>query len=199
MRKLNFMLFLAAAAILAAACGDAGTGNTSNRPANAANAANNAAASTASVNHEAEIKKIMAELASELAANDAEAAAKHYADDYHLITPQGVDQTKAARTADMKSGASKFESFAYENISVRSYGDTAVAIADVKAKGTAAGQPVASNIKATLVFHKTKDGWKVVSGQATPVTAAASTAPSNTAASNSNAAANTSKPPPANN
>ena len=173
-----------AASLVLVSCGDPGAANTSaNKP---ANAANNAVTSTAPANHEAEVKKIMTDLAAALAKNDAEAAGKFYSDDYHLITPQGTDQSKAARVADMKAGTSKFESFAYENISVRSYGDMAVAIADVKAKGTAAGQSIAPNIKATLVFYKTKDGMKVVSGQATPVTAAA--APP--ASSNSNTAAN---------
>lgn len=88
----------------------------------------------------------------------------------------------------MTSGNTKFDTFAYENISVRSYGDTAVAIADIKAAGKAAGQNVAANIKATLVFHKTKDGLKVVSGQATPV--AAPGAPPPPAPANANSAAN---------
>lgn len=167
------MTFIMAAVLLAGSCGEPAAnnaGNGANKPANALNNAATAPVNKAAV--ETEIKGIMSEMASELAKNDADAVAKHYADDYHLVTPQGVDQPKAVRLADMKSGNSKFESFAYENISVRTYGDTAVAIADVKAKGTTAGQPVSANIKATLVFHKTKDGWKVVSGQATPVTAA---------------------------
>ncbi len=188
------MTCITAIVLMASSCDPApanNAGNAANRP---ANATNNATASTATTNHEADIKKIMTELASELAANDADAAAKHYSDDYHLITPQGADQTKAARMADMKSGTSKFESFAYENINVRSYGDVAVAIADVKAKGTTSGQPVASNIKATLVFHKTKDGWKIVSGQATPITAAAPA--TDKPAANSNTATNSAKPPP---
>ena len=65
-----------------------------------------------------------------------------------------------------------------------------VAIADVKATGKAAGQNVAPNMKATLVFQKTKDGMKVISGQATPVTASANRPVGNTNA-NSTANANT--------
>lgn len=180
MRKL-FLVF--AVAITASfgftACEPAANSNMANRP---ANAANNAAANTATAaNHEADIKKVMSDIAAALAKNDADAASKFYADDYHLITPQGIDQTRTARIDDMRSGTTKFDSFAYENVSVRSYGDTAVAIADVKAKGKASGQDVMPNMKATLVFHKTKDGWKAVSGQATPITAAAAAPASNTA------------------
>lgn len=188
MRKEKLMtILLAATAIVAASCGDQGAGNATNKP---ANAANNAATSTAAVNHEADVKKMMTEMAAVLAKNDAEAAAKFYSDDYHLINPQGVDQSKTARLEDMKSGNTKLESFAYENISVRSYGDTAVAIADVKAKGKTGGQDVAATMKATLVFHKTKDGWKVVSGQATPVAAPPAKADDKAPAGNSNSGGN---------
>lgn len=179
---------LIAASLMIVSCEQPPAANSSsaNKPANAT--ANTGTASTTATNHEAEVKKIMSDMAAALAKNDAEAVSKFYADDYHLVTPQGVDQNKSARMADMRSGSTKFDSFSYENIAVRSYGDAAVAIADVKATGTAAGQPVASNIKATLVFHKTKDGMKVVSGQATPVTAAG--APTSSAPANANAAAN---------
>lgn len=171
MRK---MFFGAAALIVSTffivSCGDQGGGNATNKPANAANNAANATAPAA--DSSAEIKKMMTEIAAALAKNDADAVAKFYADDYHLVTPQGIDQTKAERLADMKSGKSKFESFEYTDINVRSYGDTAVAISTVKAKGVLSGQPSALEVRATLVFRKTNEGWKVVSGQATPVVAA---------------------------
>ncbi|HEX6279311.1 MAG TPA: nuclear transport factor 2 family protein, partial [Pyrinomonadaceae bacterium] len=139
---------LIAASLMIVSCEQPPAANSSsaNKPANAT--ANTGTASTTATNHEAEVKKIMSDMAAALAKNDAEAASKFYADDYHLVTPQGVDQNKSARMADMRSGSTKFDSFSYENIAVRSYGDAAVAIADVKATGTAAGQPVASNIKA---------------------------------------------------
>jgi len=167
-------IFFGAAALIVStffivSCGDQGGGNATNKPANAANNAANATAPAA--DSSAEIKKMMTEIAAALAKNDADAVAKFYADDYHLVTPQGIDQTKAERLADMKSGKSKFESFEYTDINVRSYGDMAVAISTVKAKGVLSGQPSPPEIRATLVFYKTKDGWKVVSGQATPVAA----------------------------
>lgn len=190
MRKTLFTIAaMSAGLLMSISCGQpAATNNTSaNRPAN--NSSNTATTSTAPVNHEAEVRRIMADMAAALAKNDSAAAAKFYADDYHLVTPQGVDQDKATRMADMTSGNTKFDSFSYENISVRSYGDTAVAIADVKATGKAAGQNVAPNMKATLVFQRTKDGMKVISGQATPVTASASR-PAGNANANANSTAN---------
>lgn len=170
-----FAGMIALSSVFAVSCGAPGGGNAQNRPANVANAANtNTGANSSTASAEADVKRLMNDLAGILAKNDADAASKFYADDYHLVTPDGVDQTKTERLADMRSGATKFDSFAYENVNIRAYGDTAVAIATVKARGIVGGKPRTNDMRATLVFRKMADGWKVVSGQATPI---ASTTP----------------------
>ena len=168
-------------------CGDSSNVNSTNRAANAANnaAPANSTASTASA--DADVKKLMSDLATVLAKNDADAAARFYAEDYHLVTPDGVVQTKADRLADMRSGTTKFDTFSYNDVNVRTYGDTAIAVATVKATGMVGGRQRTNDMRATLVFRRMADGWKVVSGQATPITGAASTA-SNSASSRSNTA-----------
>jgi len=193
MKKLFVLTMILICASLLASCNDQAGTNTANKPANAANntSANSA---TASTDNSAEIKKLMADLGNALAKNDADAAAKFYADDYHLITPSGVDQSKADRIADMKSGKSKFESFEYTNVNVRSYGDIAIATSTVNAKGVLSGAPT-SNAIATVVWHKEKDGWKAVLGQATTISAGA--APTKPSETNSGANSN-SKPATAN-
>lgn len=163
--------------------------NNANRPANAANT-NTASSSTA--NHEADVKKLMGDLAAVLQSNNADAAARFYSEDYQLITPNGTVQNKAERLADMRSGNTKFDEFSYNDITVRSYGDMAVAVSRVKTKGKIQGQMQDRELTATLVLRKGPEGWKVVSGQATPVTAAATTTTAaNTANANKPAAANT--------
>lgn len=174
--------------------------NTANnaKPANAANNAN----TTSTANAEAEVKKAMEDMAAAMAKNDADAIAVRLADDYYLITPQGTMQTKAERIADVKSGKTKFENFAYEDIKVRQFGNTAVATATVRAKGTSEGKEVAPQVRATLVFVKTGTDWKLVSTQATAVTGGqpgdmpANANTSNTNTGNTNAAK--ASPSPAN-
>ncbi len=184
--RLFALVALAGACLFVSSCDPAANSNATNRPVNAANS--NAAATT---NNETDVQKFMAEVAAVLAKNDADAAAKFYAEDYHLVTPTGVVQTKAARLEDMRSGTTKFDSFAYENITVRSYGDIAVAISTVKAKGTIEGKPQDREIRATLVLRKGADGWKIVSGAATPIEAVpATTGASNTTSANNAAEAN---------
>ena len=85
MRRTLLSCSLLTTSLLFASCGEQGTTNTANKP---ANTTNNASTTTTAANHEAEIKKIMADLAAALAKNDAEAASKFYSEDYHLITPQ---------------------------------------------------------------------------------------------------------------
>ena len=166
------LMNLAAALILLTSCeAPAPNANQANRPANTV--ANSNANTAVSVNHEADVKKLMADLATVLQNNDADAAARYYSDDYHLVTPSGEVEDKAARIADMKSGATRFETFAYDDINVRSYGDIAVAVSRVKTKGKIRGQQQDREMRATLVLRKLPEGWKVVSGQATPITAAA--------------------------
>ena len=187
-RRSFFLMSATCLVVIATSCGESGVNNAANRSTNAVNnATSNAAASTVSA--DADIKKLMTELGSALAKNDADGASKFYADDYHLITPEGVDQDKNARLADMRTGTTKFDTFSYENVKVRTYGDTAVAIATVKATGVVSGKPrTGGEMMATLVFRKMADGWKVISGQATPVTASAASANTAINSSTSNTA-----------
>jgi len=179
MKRIFCITTLLVASMFIVSCGEQGTANAGNKMMNSANAANaNSASNSASA--ETDVKKLMTDLAAALAKNDADAASKFYADDYHLVTPDGVVQTREQRIADMRSGVTKFESFAYDDVNVRTYGDTAVAIATVRARGTVQGKPRTTDMRATLVLRKMADGWKVVSGQATPI-AAAGTTPANSA------------------
>ncbi|MEO7672549.1 MAG: nuclear transport factor 2 family protein [Pyrinomonadaceae bacterium] len=186
------------ASLVLVSCGDPGAGNAGNRPANAANSANNATAA-APVNAaalEADIKKLVNDTAAALAKNDVATLEKMYADNYMLVNLDGSVQDKASRLASFKSGETKFESFAYDEVSVRTNpeGTGAVVIARATAKGMNKGKPVATNIRVTQVWAKTKDGWRQVSGHAVPITAAApasTTTAANTANSNKSAMTNT--------
>jgi uncharacterized protein (TIGR02246 family) len=180
---------IACVALFTLSCAEPAANNAANRPVNAANNSSTNSA-TSSVTAEADVRKVMTDLAAALAKNDADAAARFYSDDYHLITLEGKDQTKSERIAEMRSSRTKFDTFSYEDPKIRMYGDTAVVITNVKTSGTLHGKAQQSpNLIATLVLRKMADGWKVVSGQATPVTAPAAT---NTAANtNANSVSNT--------
>lgn len=182
--------------LLFVSCGDQGGGNASNKPTNTANNSSNAApANTAAV--EADIKKLVNDTAAALAKNDVATLEKTYSDNYMLVNLDGSVQNKTDRLASFRTGETKFESFVYDEVNVRTNpeGTGAVVIARAAAKGTNKGKPVSSSVRVTQVWSKTKDGWRQVSGHATTITDAApaksddkpaANAPANTA-SNSTA------------
>lgn len=172
--------------------------NTGNKPANAAaNNANAAPASNTSTT-DADIKKAVADMAASLTKGDAAAFEKLYTENYMFVGPDGSVSTGAQRVASMKSGDTKYETVAYDEVTVRTNaeGTGAVSISRATVKGKNMGKAVDGQYRVTHVWSKTKDGWRLASGQTTPITAAAGPA-ANTA--NANKAANTAKPPaPAN-
>lgn len=178
------------------ACEPAANTNVANKPANAANNGNSATAPVSTAAIETEIKKMVNDVGAALAKNDVDALDKIYGDTYMLVNVDGSVQTKAERLASFRSGDTKFESFVYDEISVRSNpeGTGAIAISRSTAKGINKGQRIDRQVRVTQVWSKTKDGWKQVSGQATLITGApATTTVTNTAPANkpANTAANT--------
>ncbi len=172
MRRSFVIAALFAASFLLASC-DGGAGN-SNAPKNTG--ANNTAATTApAANNEADVKKLVADLAAALSKNDAAALDKIYGDDYILVQQDGNVATKAERLAAIKAGDLKFENVAFNNVKVRSYGDTAVAMCDSSGKSTNKGKEVTTSYRITFVANKGKDGWRLVSSHLSPMPEAAKT------------------------
>ena len=194
MRKIVLGLATLITASFLTACDPAANSNTANKP---ANATNNAAPAANSAAIETEIKKLVSDTATALGKNDVAALEKLYADNYMLVNLDGSVQNRTERLNSMKSGDTKFDSFAYDEVNVRSNpeGTGAVVIARATATGTNKGQKIAGTIRVTQVWRKTSDGWRQVSGHATQIAAAGSPSPpANTAASNSSSAS----PPAAN-
>lgn len=187
-------IFLSAAMLISASfllvsCGDQAGGN---KP---ANAANNATANNAAV--EADLKKMTNDMAAALVKNDVAAIEKTYSDNYMFVGPGGAVATGAERVAAMKSGDTKYETLAYDEINVRvnADGTGAVVISRATVKGKNMGQAVNGQFRVTHVWSKTKDGWRLASGQTTPITAAAVPAKADDKKTEGNKAT---APPPAN-
>lgn len=178
MRKVfSAFLMLMAASFLLTSCGSPAANN-ANAPKNtsANNAATTAATATpSSANAEADVKKLVSDLAAALSKNDTAALDKIYADDYTLVTQTGEIATKAQRIEAIKSGDLKFENVAFNDVKVRSYGDSAVAIANTSGKSTNKGKVQETNFRVTFVANKTKDGWRMVSAHLSPMPEAAKT------------------------
>jgi ketosteroid isomerase-like protein len=173
-----FCFAMLVAASLVAACSPAANNSNAAKPANAANTAStsnaNTGASAASV--EADIKKAVADMAAALQKNDVGYMEKLYTENYMFVAPDGSVVSGADRIASMKSGETKYESIKYDDVSVRSNaeGNGAVSISRATVKGMILGKPLDGQFRVTYVWSKTKDGWKLASGQTTPISGSAS-------------------------
>jgi len=183
MRKIFFTAITLIFAGFLIACDPAANtaSNAGNRPAN--NAAAAPAADAAAI--ETEIKKLANDGVAAILKNDTAALDKLWDDKYVFVGPGGAVETKAQRIEGLKSGQSKLESLSYDELTVRSNpeGTGAILIGRATVKGTNMGKPVDGQHRFTQVWSKTKDGWKSVSGQVTPIAAgtAAKPAEANTA------------------
>ena len=126
---------------------------------------------TSSANTESDVRKLLGELEAALSKNDAAALDKIYSDDYTIITTAGEVQTKAQRLDSIKSGDLKFETIKFEDVKIQSYGDAAVVTARSIAKSTYKGKEQPGDSMTTIVFAKTKDGWRVVHGHPSQIEA----------------------------
>ena len=192
MRKILFLMVMLAVASLSSACDQGAANNAANKPANAANNTANTAAKPAadSAAIETDIKKAINDMAASLQKNDADAIQKLYTDNYMFVGPEGQLATGAQRIASMKSGDTKYDSITYDEVTVRSNaeGNGAVSISRATVKGKNLGKPVDGQYRVTHVWSKTKDGWRLASGQTTPIAAGAAAAPPSNKVTNSNSA-----------
>lgn len=182
MRKIILVMTVLITASFLSACDPAATTNSGNKP---ANAVNNAVPAVNAAAIETDIKKLVSETAAALAKNDAAALDKMYADNYMLVNLDGSVQNKADRLASLKSGDTKFDSFTYDEVNVRSNpeGTGAIVIARATATGMNKGKKIDGTVRVTQVWRKTADGWRQVTGQATQITGgSAATSAANSAA-----------------
>ena len=173
MRKIFLTIsMLIAASFVFTSCGAPAANNTGNKPANNANTAAPAADAAAI---ETEIKKMAGEMSATMAKNDVATIEKFFADNYMFVNQDGTVSTKAQRMEAIKSGSSKLESLAYDEMSVRNNpeGTGAILICRATVQGMNMGKPTDGQYRFTQVWSKSKDGWKLVSGQITLIAAAA--------------------------
>lgn len=174
MRKAFLTVMMLIAASLFVACDQATTSNSASNTATKP-AGNSAAPAADAAAIETEIKKLANDGVAATLKNDTATLEKLWNDNYVFVGQDGAVATKADRIKGMKDGTTKIEALAYDEMSVRSNaeGTGAILIGRVTVKGTHLGNKVDGQMRFTQVWSKTKDGWRAVSGQVTPITAAA--------------------------
>lgn len=192
MRNMICLLAILVAASFLAACEPAA--NSTSGPVNAANSGNSSAKSVDMAAIEADVKKLVSDTAAAMSKNDVAAFEKMTTDNYMFISPDGRMSTKADRATSLRSGDSKYESVAYDDVVVRPnpHGTGAIVTARATVKGVNMGNKVDGQFRITQIWRKTDDGWKMAHGHATAIAASSSSSNANTANSSATStAANT--------
>ena len=98
-------------------------------------------------------------------AGDADKLGQILADDWVSIAPDGAKQTKQGDLADVKSGASKLESFEFGPMEVKVLGNVAVVQGSDTEKSTSKGKDSSGKYVWTDVFAKIDGKWQAVRSQ----------------------------------
>jgi ketosteroid isomerase-like protein len=82
---------------------------------------------------------------------------------FRLVGPFGFVLDKAQWLARYQTGALHTSSLVWDEVGVREYGETAVAVGRHTQRATYQGQTVDGQFRATHVFTREGDGWMLVS------------------------------------
>jgi uncharacterized protein (TIGR02246 family) len=122
-----------------------------------------AAAKTPSVSES--VKQLERDWVEAAKAGDADKLGQILADDWVSISPDGTKQTKQGDLADVKSGASKLESFEFGPMEVKVLGNVAVVQGSDTEKSTSKGKDSSGKYVWMDVFAKIDGKWQAVRSQ----------------------------------
>jgi ketosteroid isomerase-like protein len=89
--------------------------------------------------------------------------------DFVCVGPLGFVLNKEQYLAGRRSGDLKHEAFEWNDVHVRAYGDTALAVGAQVQKTTFQGHDASGQFRVTQVFIRKGDGWQMVSLHLSPI------------------------------
>jgi ketosteroid isomerase-like protein len=114
---------------------------------------------------ETQVRKLLRDFAAAMSKNDISALEKIWADDFTFVSHDGEVLTKAQLLDLLKSGTEKFESVALDDITIRTYGSTAVVTARAMQKAKLEGKDHSGTSFVSIVLVKNKGRWRMVLAQ----------------------------------
>ena len=118
---------------------------------------------------EQEVREAISQYRQALIRGDADTLEQVWSDDYKFVNVRGELLSKEQRLANIRSGATKLESIeGDETVSVRVYGDVAVAMSRVHLIGQYGGKESTGWVRSMHVWVKRDGRWKLVANQVTP-------------------------------
>ena len=89
--------------------------------------------------------------------------------DFVCVGPLGFVLGREQYIAPRRSGALAHTAFAWEDLDVRGYGDTAVAVGTQRQTSTYQGQDASGRFRATQVLVRHDEGWLIASLHLSPL------------------------------
>ena len=118
---------------------------------------------------EQEVREAISQYRQALIRGDADTLEQVWSDDYKFINVRGELLSKEQRLANIRSGATKLESIeGDETVSVRVYGDVALAMSRVYVTGQYGGKKSTGRVRSMHVWVKRDGRWQLVANQMTP-------------------------------
>ena len=115
---------------------------------------------------EQNVQETLDQMAAALRSNNTVALGSLYANDYTSVSTLGYLVTKTSRLKSITSGLIQYESFDYENVKIRLYGNTAVVNATIKTKIRGRED---NTFLTTIVLTKNGEHWQIVNAQSTNI------------------------------
>lgn len=101
--------------------------------------------------------------------SDADALDTLLADDFVLVGPLGFVRDKAQYLGSRRSGDLKHESLTWDDVRVRVYGETAVAVGSQTQKSTYQGRDASGRFRVTQIAARLGGRWAVVGLHYSPI------------------------------
>jgi ketosteroid isomerase-like protein len=118
-------------------------------------------------------QKALAQIEDELAVavvkKDAAVFERYLAPGFVFVSPDGAVQDRTTFIADIKNDALKMESTKNDEMKIRTFGTTAIAVYRSTDKGTFKGKDISGQYRWTDVFVQQGGKWQIVSTQGTPM------------------------------
>lgn len=116
---------------------------------------------------EAEVKKAESAWTTAVKAGDRAGLEKIMSDDLVYTHSTGVSETRTQYLDKLKSGAQKYAGLDYNQMKVRTWGNSAVVNGVLHMTGATNGTPFDNTVLVTHVWVKQGNAWKLVSHQTT--------------------------------
>jgi uncharacterized protein (TIGR02246 family) len=100
---------------------------------------------------------------------DADFLERLLADDYVGVGPRGFMLTKEQWLERHRTGDLRYQSFTWDEVAVRVYGDAAVVTGRETAQATYRGQEIPGQFRATLVFVRQDGSWRLAARHLSPI------------------------------